>query len=181
MRKILILFVLIAAYLFAWVLWERYTAPSVPTSPTTHETIPVVGSIDRILIEKSSRRMTLIQNGNTVRSYTIALGFAPQGTKVKEGDGKTPEGIFKINRRNEHSKFTLSLGLDYPRPADTERARKGGYSAGGDIFIHGQPNGLLSTLKLSGDWTAGCIALSNQEIQELWQIIPIGTTIEIRP
>ena len=141
----------------------------------------LTGAVDRIVIEKSARRMQLFQGDNLVRTYRIALGFAPEGDKLRQGDGKTPEGEFVINRRNSASAFRLSLGLDYPRPEDVARAAAEGYSPGGDIFIHGQPNALPDGFKLKGDWTAGCIALANTEIRELWAAAPIGTKVEIRP
>lgn len=142
---------------------------------------PLTGSIDRIVIEKSARRMQLMQGGRVVRSYAIALGFDPVGDKDRQGDGRTPEGEFTIDRRNGESAFHLSLGLDYPRPEDVARATAGGYSPGGDIFIHGQPNALPEGFKLKGDWTAGCIAVTNTEIREIWAVTPLGTKVEIRP
>ncbi|WP_371170360.1 L,D-transpeptidase family protein [Aliiroseovarius sp. 2305UL8-7] len=157
-------------------LWDRYAPPA---PPQTLE--PIAGQIDRIVIEKSARTLTAYQNGAPVRSYEIALGFAPEGDKMIEGDGKTPEGIFQIDRRNDRSAFHLSLGINYPRPEDISRARRDGISPGGDIFIHGQPNGRRRAEKINHDWTAGCIALSNDEIQELWVVTPIGTEVEIRP
>ncbi|WP_128515856.1 L,D-transpeptidase family protein [Tabrizicola thermarum] len=142
---------------------------------------PLSGTVDRIVIEKAARRMQLFQDGKPVRTYRIALGFTPEGDKIRQGDGKTPEGEFTIDRRNDESAFHLSLGLDYPRPADRARAAKSGYSPGGDIFIHGQPNALPEGFKLKGDWTAGCIALTNAEMREVWAVTPIGTRVEIRP
>lgn len=139
------------------------------------------GTVDSIVIEKAARRMQLFQDGKPVRTYNIALGFTPEGDKVRQGDGKTPEGEFTIDRRNSESAFHLSLGLDYPRPKDRSRAAIGGYNPGGDIFIHGQPNALPEGLKLKGDWTAGCIAVSNAEMREIWAATPIGTKVEIRP
>ena len=133
------------------------------------------------MIEKANRRMTAYQNNQAVRSYVIGLGFAPEGDKIREGDGKTPEGLYKINRRNPKSSYTLSLGIDYPKAHDLERARQGGYSAGGDIFIHGQPNKLLDLITLDGDWTLGCIAISNAEMRELYKHTPIGAVVDIRP
>ncbi len=166
--------------LFGGVLWllaiwytDRITPP--PQIQTSIE-----GEIDHILIEKAARKMTLFQNGQPVRVYSIALGFGPIGDKVREGDGKTPEGLYKIDRRNPQSSFHLSLGINYPLPEDLQRAREGGYSAGGDIFIHGQPNRLPDNRKYAGDWTAGCIALTNPEIREVWAVTPIGTTVEIK-
>jgi murein L,D-transpeptidase YafK len=142
---------------------------------------PLTGQIDRIVIEKAARRMQLFQDGKVVRSYRIALGFTPQGDKMRQGDGRTPEGMFTIDRRNPRSAFHLSLGLDYPRPEDRARAAAGGYDPGGDIFIHGQPNALPDGFRLRGDWTAGCIAVTNAEMREIWAATPIGTPVELRP
>lgn len=142
---------------------------------------PLTGVIDRIVIEKSARRLTVFRRGEPLRSYDIALGFAPDGDKKRQGDGRTPEGVFQIDRRNENSAYHLSLGLNYPSADDLVRASLGGYSAGGDIFIHGQPNALFGQSALRGDWTAGCVAVSNAEIEELWRVVPIGTEVEIKP
>lgn len=155
-----------------------YSPPVVVTAPPP---TPLMGTIDRIVIEKSARRMQLFQGDTAVRTYVISLGFTPAGDKVRQGDGKTPEGEFTVNRRNEASAFHLSLGLDYPQADDVARAAAGGYSPGGDIFIHGQPNALPEGFKLKGDWTAGCIAVSNAEIREIWEVTPNGTKVEIRP
>lgn len=141
---------------------------------------PLTGVVDRILIEKSARRLTVFREGEALRSYRVALGFAPVGDKERQGDGRTPEGLFRIDRRNEGSAYHLSLGLDYPRPEDRARAAAGGYDPGGDIFIHGQPNALRGLATLRRDWTAGCIAVSDAEIEELWRVVPIGTEVEIR-
>ncbi len=162
--------------LLGFILWDRYTPPA---PPATLE--PIIGQIDRIVIEKSERRMVVFQGDTPVRTYNIALGFAPEGDKVLEGDGKTPEGLFKIDRRNEQSAFHLSLGLDYPLPEDKARAHADGVDPGGDIFIHGQPNRRKSPDPILMDWTNGCIAVSNAEIEELWAVTPIGTPVEIRP
>ena len=155
-------------------IWLRPAPPPAPLAP-------LAGAIDRIIVEKSARRMTLWQAGAEVRSYRIGLGFAPQGDKARQGDGRTPEGTFRIDRRNENSAYHLSLGIDYPHPDDRARATAGGYDPGGDIFIHGQPNALPDAAVLSGDWTAGCIALSNAEMREIWPHVPLGTPVEIRP
>ncbi len=142
---------------------------------------PLTGQIERIVVEKAARRMALIQNGTVIREYSIALGFAPQGDKSRQGDGRTPEGVFRIDRRNDRSAYHLSLGLDYPRPQDRARAAAGGFDPGGDIMIHGQPNALPDTAVLKGDWTAGCIAVSNAEMREIWAVTATGTEVEIRP
>ncbi len=136
--------------------------------------------VDHILIEKSDRRLTATLGGAVVMQADIALGFSPEGDKAREGDGKTPEGIFTIDRRNPQSAYYLSLGIDYPKPEDTERAAKQGIDPGGDIFIHGQPNAIVG-FTLPGDWTAGCIAISNAEMARLWSLAANATVVEIRP
>ncbi|WP_374391307.1 murein L,D-transpeptidase family protein [Tabrizicola sp.] len=163
---------------FGFIAASLYSPPVVVPAPPPP---PLAGEIDRIVIEKAARRMQLFQDGKPVRTYKIALGFTPAGDKVRQGDGKTPEGTFTIDRRNAESAFHLSIGLDYPQPEDSARAAKEGYSPGGDIFIHGQPNALPDGLKIKGDWTAGCIALTNAEIEEIWAVTPIGTKVEVRP
>lgn len=158
------------------------TAPTSPTAPSTAPAeVALTGPVDRILIEKSARQMVVYRDGKALKTYKIALGFAPEGDKRREGDGKTPEGIFKIDRRNDGSAYHLSLGINYPRPADRARAAAEGISPGGDIFIHGQPNQVPSGFKVPGDWTAGCIAITNTEIKELFAAADIGTEVEIRP
>ena len=149
--------------------------------PPPQPLAPIAGQIDRILIEKAKRRMTLFQNGTPVREYKIALGFAPTGHKTEQGDGRTPEGIYTIDRRNPRSKYHLSLGLNYPRTQDRHHAVARGVDPGGDIFIHGQPNGLGRVAAFPHDWTAGCIAVANDVITEIWATTPIGTEVEIRP
>jgi murein L,D-transpeptidase YafK len=166
------LLILLAALAAAALYWVR-PAPPPPGAFT--------GPIDRILIEKSARRMTLWQDGRPVREYRVALGSAPEGTKLREGDGRTPEGHFRIDRLNPHSAYHLSLGLDYPQAKDRARAAAGGHDPGGDIFIHGQPNAVPDGAMLRGDWTAGCIALSNAEVAEVFAATTIGTPVEIRP
>jgi len=158
----------------AWTLGYRVAPPPAPLPP-------LADSIDRILVEKSARRLTVFRDGAALRSYRVALGFAPVGDKMRQGDGRTPEGRFKIDRRNADSAFHLSLGIDYPQPEDRARAAAGGYDPGGEIFIHGQPNAFFGQATLKNDWTAGCMALSDAEIEELWRITPTGTPVEIRP
>lgn len=175
LRLIILLCLLIGLGFLAASLYGPPLQVAAPPPP------PLKGEIDRIVIEKSARRMQLFQNGKVVRTYAVALGFTPEGDKERQGDGKTPEGSFVINRKNESSAFTLSLGLDYPQPEDLARAAEGGYSPGGDIFIHGQPNALPEGFKLKGDWTAGCIAVSNTEIREIWASTPLGTMVEVLP
>lgn len=174
MRRALFLLMALAVALIALIaprLPDRGPAPLPPLS----------GQVDRILVEKAARKMTVFRDGIALRSYPVALGFAPTGDKVRQGDGRTPEGIYRIDRRNKNSAFHLSLGINYPKPEDRARAKAGGYDPGGDIFIHGQPNAMPVGMKGRGDWTAGCIAVTNAQIEELWRVVPVGTEVEIRP
>lgn len=142
---------------------------------------PLTGPVDRILIDKSDRRMTVFRGGKPVRAYHVALGFAPEGDKKIEGDGKTPEGVFRVDLRKANSNYHLALRLDYPRMDQVALARAGGFDPGGDIYIHGQPNGRPDGEVLPGDWTAGCIALSDAEMTELFAAVRLGTEVEIQP
>ena len=142
---------------------------------------PIEGQVDHILVDKSLRIMVLYQRGRPVRLYPVALGFEPEGAKVVQGDGRTPEGRYRIDRRNPNSAFHLSLGIDYPQPQQIRAARALGRSPGGEIFIHGQPNQMPDGMRMKGDWTDGCIALTNPAVEELWRHAGIGTTVEIRP
>jgi lipoprotein-anchoring transpeptidase ErfK/SrfK len=136
---------------------------------------------DRILVDKSERVLILYKAGKEVDRYTdIKLGDAPVGHKQFEGDEKTPEGRYNINGRNPASRYHLSLRVSYPNAADRAFAKGKGKSPGGDIFIHGQPNGSLMA-RIPHDWTDGCIALSNAEIKILWKQVADGTVITIRP
>lgn len=141
--------------------------------------------IDRIVIEKRDRKMYLLHKGKAVREYAVDLGADPEGPKEKEGDRKTPEGIYKISGRNPNSRYYLSLRISYPNRKDRERAEKAGVSPGGDIMIHGLPN--ISTIfgfrtKLKKDWTLGCIAVqTNEEMLEIWHLVKDGTIVEIKP
>lgn len=142
---------------------------------------PIEGRVDHVLVDKSLRVMVLYQSGWPVRIWPVQLGFAPEGPKQVQGDGRTPEGRFAIDRMNPHSKFHLSLGIDYPRAEHRAAARALGRSPGGDIFIHGQPNAVPFGYRMRGDWTDGCIALTNGRMRELWAAAAIGLTVEIRP
>lgn len=137
--------------------------------------------VDRIVVEKALRRMDLLSNGEVVRSYEIALGFAPDGDKQEEGDGRTPEGEYVIEGRNPSSAYHLSLKVSHPDASDRAAAAALGVSPGGDIFIHGAPNWWFLLGQPPGDWTRGCIAVTKDEIDEIWRLVPDGTPIEIRP
>jgi tetratricopeptide (TPR) repeat protein len=141
------------------------------------------GSVDRIRIEKSARRLMLISQGEVLKSYKIALGGNPIGPKERQGDNKTPEGTYVIDARNRDSRFHLSLHISYPNERDKKRAKDLGVSPGGDIMIHGIKNGFsrVGDAHAEVDWTKGCIAVTDQEIEEIDKLAPNGTIVEIRP
>lgn len=143
--------------------------------------MPPPPAADFVLVDKSDRTLTLYSAGKPTRTYSgIQLGDDPLGHKHFEGDEKTPEGRYTIDARNPNSAYHLSLRISYPNAADRAFAVSQGRSPGGDIFIHGQPNQLPAG-RMPGDWTDGCIALANSEIEELWGAVADGTPIAIRP
>ena len=145
--------------------------------------LPAGTRIDRIVVEKSARRLSVFRHGNQIKAYRIALGQNPLGPKQQEGDMKTPEGIYKIDGRNPESNFHLALHISYPSDEDNKRATTRGVPAGFDIMIHGIQNGRgwIGAFHRWKDWTAGCIAVTDEEMEELWRVTPDGTTIEILP
>ncbi|MDR3734688.1 MAG: L,D-transpeptidase family protein [Acidobacteriaceae bacterium] len=142
-----------------------------------------VQKADFILVEKSKRVMTLYANGKVLKTYKVSLGPHPVGAKQVEGDGKTPEGRYVIDSVNRASSYHLALHVSYPNAADIARAKSLGKPAGGDIMIHGLPNGYgwVGSAQQLHDWTAGCIAVTNREIEEVVKLAPVGTVVEIRP
>jgi murein L,D-transpeptidase YafK len=148
------------------------------TSPTASDVKP-----DRILIVKSQRTLSLMRGEQTLKRYSVALGRQPIGAKDRAGDHKTPEGIYFVDRKLPNSKFHMALHLSYPDPKDRDRAKQMGVSPGGDVEIHGLPFGFawLGEQQRRVDWTDGCIALSNAEIEEIYPLIAVGTPVEIRP
>lgn len=139
--------------------------------------------VDSILVEKSAHRLSLFQRGRVARTYMVALGQQPVGDKVKRGDMRTPEGRFLIEARNPQSKYHRALRISYPDAAHRARARQLGVSPGGDIMIHGLPprQAWVGAAHRDFDWTEGCIAVTNEEIEELWSAVPVGTPIRILP
>jgi len=146
-------------------------------------TIAAPVQADEIVILKSVRTMTLLSGSKVLKTYKVALGSVPVGAKQVEGDHKTPEGDYIIDAKNAHSQFHLSLHISYPSAADQQRARAMGARPGGAIMIHGlaRPFAYLGPLHRQTDWTDGCIALTNSEIEEIWKLVPVGTKVEIRP
>jgi murein L,D-transpeptidase YafK len=154
---------------------------SKPASATRGPAIQVVA--DSVVVDKTGRTLALYQRGFPVRIYFIALGRNPVGDKVQAGDNRTPEGVFRISTRNPDSRYHLALRISYPDEAHAARARALGVEPGGDIMIHGLPKGAeeAGVTHRSRDWTNGCIAVTNEEIEEIWRAIPDGTPIHIKP
>jgi murein L,D-transpeptidase YafK len=136
-----------------------------------------------VLVEKREHSLTLLDHGKVLKKYRVAFGGDPIGAKARQGDHKTPEGMYQLDRRNAHSRFYRSIHISYPNAQDRARAHEAGVAAGGDVMIHGLPNGYgwLGSGHRARDWTDGCIAVTNAEMDEIWNAVPDGTPIEIRP
>ena len=134
--------------------------------------------ITSVVVRKSDRKLYLMNGQNVVRSYRIGLGFSPNGHKTAKGDGKTPEGTYRIDRKNPQSKFHLSLGISYPNAADWAHSKSLGVDPGGDIFIHGEDT---KPHFWKRNWTQGCISLKNEQIEEVYALVRIGTPVLIQP
>jgi murein L,D-transpeptidase YafK len=147
-----------------------------PTEPPTKKA-------DRIVVEKSTRTMKLMLGSEILKTSKVALSREPVGAKEREGDHRVPEGQYVIDSKNSHSRFHLALHISYPNAADQERARTLGVKPGGYIEIHGLGSkyGWVGSLHLQTNWTDGCIAVTNSEIEEIWPLVPVGTPLEIRP
>lgn len=189
----LLTIVVLGVLIYAYQRYERY----LPTQTTT----PVAASLDaeqiakiktttpitEIRVYKAERQLQLLSRDQVIRHYDMRLGFAPEGHKQQEGDGKTPEGRYAIDWRNSKSAFYKSLHISYPNAQDRAQAKQRGVSAGGDIMIHGSAN--ASTAQLPNmmqymprnDWTLGCIAVRNVDMDEIWQLVENGVPIEIYP
>jgi murein L,D-transpeptidase YafK len=153
------------------------------TYPVSGSSGLIPGSADLVFIEKKARSLTLFRGGKPLRSYRVALGFAPVGRKTAEGDGKTPEGRYTIDRRKGDSRYHRALHISYPNADDKRRAAALGVPAGGDIMIHGLMNGMgwIGRAHRMKDWTLGCVAVTNEEIEEIWRLVPDGVAVEIVP
>lgn len=155
---------------------------AIAASADSREAIPSQQKADRIVIVKSERTLTLRRGSKVLKTYKIAMGGDPVGPKEKAGDKKTPEGEYVIDSKNAKSRFHLALHISYPSATDRERARKLGVSPGGDVEIHGLESkyAWVGSLHRQLDWTAGCIAVTNPEIEEIYKLVPVGTPVEIR-
>ena len=146
--------------------------------------LPAGKPVDKLVVYKSKRQLLAYSNGELLKTYTISLGRQPLGHKEQEGDGKTPEGLYFINAKNPNSGYHKNLGISYPNERDIAHAKSIGKSTGGDVKIHGFKNGILvppGRFHRLTDWTLGCIAITNEEVDELFSAVAVGTPIEINP
>lgn len=159
---------------FAFILCGSISAFSAPVAKAP---------VNKILIEKKAHRLTVFSDGKEIRRFKVALGRGGLAKKLKEGDKLTPEGLYFVARRNPKSGYHLSLAISYPNAADIAAAKLAGVKTGGDIMIHGIKAGLgwLGRFHTLTDWTLGCIAVTNSQIEDLWTLAPEGTEVEIRP
>jgi len=143
----------------------------------------MIQPVDRVIVHKATRKMELYRGGALVASYKVSLGLVPTGQKQREGDYRTPEGYYRLTRRNAQSDFFLAVQVSYPEATDMVLARRHGWAPGGSIMVHGLPNIMKYPRDryLNNDWTDGCIALSNEDMLDFWLLTGLGTPIEIRP
>ncbi|MEM8816732.1 MAG: L,D-transpeptidase family protein [Pseudomonadota bacterium] len=153
---------------------------SLPGAAAANADFPLA---ERVVVEKEKRKLHLIRDGEAFRSFDIALGIVPVGDKQREGDFKTPEGVYRLDLKNPNSEFFLSIRISYPNAEDRREAAAGGDDPGGAIMIHGQPNEPTrsETYYRTQDWTNGCIAVSNSDMIDIWLMTTDNTPIEIRP
>lgn len=140
-------------------------------------------SVDRVVVYKQDRKLVLLSKGKEVHSYKVALGTEPAGPKTRQGDHRTPEGSYLLDSRNPNSHFYKAFHISYPNSQDTAAAKKLRVSPGGDIMLHGLPKeyAWVGKAHVLHDWTDGCIAVTNEEMDEIWKLVRIGTPIEIKP
>jgi murein L,D-transpeptidase YafK len=157
----------------------------VTVSQATASTVVTLNGkiIEKVLVLKSAHQLQLLNNGQPLRTYRISLGKQPRGAKLMEGDKRTPEGIYWVDWRKISDRFNLAMHISYPNVADSVRSMREGVPPGGMIMIHGTPDTLDYPEQLfhTLDWTDGCIAMRNMDMREVWQLVPDGTMIEIRP
>ncbi len=148
-----------------------------------HNHIPDGAKANRILVYKSAHTMMLLNGTVVLKTYKIAIGRSPVGPKTQLGDHKTPEGNYTIDAKKSASRFYRALHISYPNLADRQHAERNGVDPGGDVEIHGIQNGLswMGSLHRTIDWTDGCVAVTDDEIDEIWRVVDVGTPIEIRP
>lgn len=159
------------------------TAVAILALPSSHDPAFAGETADSVLVIKSKKRLYLIRDDEVYASYHVVFGANPKGHKQQQGDQRTPEGNYTLGYKNANSSFYKSIHISYPNSQDRIQAREQGVSPGGDIMIHGQPNGWawISPFSRFVNWTDGCIALSNRDMDAVWEAVKSGTPIEIRP
>ena len=167
-------------FLLGTLLWGLAFGALQASAALSADTLPMA---DRVVVDKSERLLTLMRGGVPFRSFRVWLGLAPKGHKEQEGDFRTPEGVYRLDAKNPQSDYFLSIHVSYPNREDLERARRNHLEPGGAIMIHGLPNNLKHPPEyyLRNDWTNGCIALSNDDMLEVWLLTRVDTPIEIKP
>jgi murein L,D-transpeptidase YafK len=153
--------------------WDLWPTPALPAG----------AEADLVVVHKTARRLDLYFRGSVLKSYAVSLGRHPNGPKRQQGDGKTPEGEYVLDYRKPDSSFYRALHISYPAPVDLAAARARGVAPGGLVMVHGMKNGLgwLGRLHLAFDWTDGCVAVTNREMDEIWRAVPDGTKIILKP
>jgi len=172
-RPLKITGLILCSIIIALATYYCYPEPKFPNDET----------IDRIVVLKSKRQLLAYGHGHLLKTYRVSIGSGPPGPKEYEGDHRTPEGIYHICAKNPNSGYYKNLGISYPGAADIKHAHELGKSTGGDVKIHGLKNGrgYIGRFHRLRNWTAGCIALTNEEVDELYEHTPVGIVIEIRP
>jgi len=167
---IAVLFVLVFVCVIGWVLWPE-------------PALPVDAKADRVVVQKSARRLELYRGSELLKAYPVSLGRHPVGKKEQQGDGRTPEGEYRLDYRNANSSFYRALHISYPQADDVASARVRGADPGGLVMVHGIKNGLgwLGRLHRMVDWTDGCVAVTDREMDEIWRAVPDGTKIVLQP
>lgn len=160
----------------------RALSDALRSAPALALATPLLAA-DRVVVHKAARRLELYRKGALLRVFPVALGFEPVGSKRRQGDGRTPEGRYVVDGRWRTRRFGRALHISYPRPQDVRRARAAGVAPGGGIFIHGLPEGLglIGSDHARFDWTNGCIAVTDEQLDEIWARVADGTPIEILP
>jgi len=140
-------------------------------------------NVDQVMVYKHDRKLVLLSHGKELKSYRVALGGEPVGPKERQGDHRTPEGSYVLDARNPNSHFYKAFHISYPNPKDVAVAKRLGVSPGGDIMLHGLPKeyAWVGKAHTVHDWTDGCIAVTNEEMDEIWKLIRVGTPIDIKP
>jgi murein L,D-transpeptidase YafK len=164
----------------AWTALFSLAVVSLYVPVTMARPLPASATADKVLVLKAKRVLLLFNGGKALKVYRVSLGGHPIGRKIREGDRKTPEGEYILDWHSAKSDYYKSIHISYPNSEDSVRASKLGVPPGGELFIHGQPNDSQGPGKKAGDWTDGCIAVSNAEMDEIWRAVPDGTPIEIK-